>query len=309
MRALSTCLVLLASVLLGCAGGEGSRGSGRVRPVEELPVEYATAWRAWVDRTGDWPEWRARVAADPELADFFVDNLVRVLVRSYDGARLSTAQDLPGPFERARRELLFLGERSGPVLVELLVVGDGVVSFLAGDLLVELDDPRLTVAVARKLEAERPEDRRRAAEWLGRLAPAGDGEEEVWRRLRAAVGDPEWFVRAQVALSAGERGLLVGRLDLARPVLVAALADPDRAVQQSACEALRRSRDAGAAPALVDLLGRLEAGGTDLATRRAAQGALESVTGARGVEGADRWRAWLRARRGGAEGSIRPGGP
>jgi len=300
-------LLVALSLLAGCAGSGADRSTGRVRPVEELPPEYATAWRAWTRETGDWPDWRERVAEDPELADFFVDNLVRVLVRSYDSGRLAAAPDLPGPFERARRELLFLGDRAGPVLVELLVVGDGVVSFLAGDLLVELDDPRWSVAVAEKLDGERPEDRRRAAEWLGRLPFAGDEEPEVWRRLGGAMGDAEWFVRAQVALAAGERSLLVGRLDLARPLLVRALADGDRAVQQAACEALRRSRDAGAAPALVDLLARLEQGGTDLATRRAVQGTLEAVTGARGVEGAARWRAWLRAQRS-AEGSIRPGG-
>lgn len=307
MRLRSWLSLLVLVLLTGCASSGGS-SKASVRPLEELPPEYGMAWRSWLDETGDWPEWRERVAADPALASFFVDNLVRILVRTYDQAELTRPGDLPGPFERARRELLHLGEQSGPVLVELLVVGDGVVSYLAGSLLVDLGDDRWTLAVAELLEREAGEDRRRAAEWLGRLPHAGEAEEQVWQLLAEGVRDPEWFVRAQVALSAGERSLLVGRLDLARPLLVRALADGDRAVQQSACEALRRNRDLGAAPAVIDLLGRLERSGTDLATRRMAQGTLEAISGRSGMDGSERWRAWWRLQRGVPEGSIDTGG-
>ena len=126
---------------------------------------------------------------------------------------------------------------------------------------------------------------------------AGEEEEEVWRLLREAVRDPDWFVRAQVALTAGERSVAIGRLDLARPVLVQALEDEDLAVLQAACEALHRSRDVRAVPALVRLYRRLEETATDLATVRAAQAALVSITGARGPDSSKEWDAWWRENR------------
>jgi hypothetical protein len=49
-------LLVALSLLAGCAGSGADRSTGRVRPVEELPPEYATAWRAWVRETGDWPD-------------------------------------------------------------------------------------------------------------------------------------------------------------------------------------------------------------------------------------------------------------
>ncbi len=292
-------LVLAALVLplgFGCGSAE-KEPTGRIRPVAELPPDYATAWRAWYDETGDWPEWRAKIEDDPAFQDFFVDNLLRVLVRHYDYSALTTAQQMPGPFERSRRELIHLSDASGPVLIELLMVGDGVVAFLAGDVLDDIDEARWTLPLAQRLESEKPEHRRRAAEWLGKLPHAGDEEEEVWRLLNHAMRDPDWFVRAQVALSAGERSVAIGRLDLARPVLVQALEDEDLAVLQAACEALRRSRDVRAVPSLVRLYRRLEETATDLATVRAAQAALVSITGARGPDSSREWDAWWRENR------------
>ena len=285
-------LLLALPLVLACASAE-EEPTGRVRPVDELPPEYATAWRAWYDETEDWPEWRAQVEADPAFADFFVDNLVRVLVRHYDYSALTTAQEMPGPFERSRRELIHLSDASGPVLIELLMVGDGVVAYLAGDVLDDIDEGRWTLPLAERLTSERAEERRRAAEWLAKLPYAGEDEElEVWRLLRGAVQDPDWFVRAQAALTAGERSVAVGRLDLARPILLLALEDEDDAVLQAACKALQGSRDLRAVPGLVRLYGRLEATATDISTLRGAQAALVAITGARGPDSSREWQAW-----------------
>lgn len=289
-------LALVLPLVAGCAS-KGKESTGRVRPVAELPPDYAMAWRAWYDDTDDWPEWRAKVESDPKFADFYVDNLMRVLVRHYDYSAMTTAQEMPGLFERSRRELIHFSDASGPVLIELLMVGDGVVSYLAGYVLDDIDEGRWTLVLAQRLESERPEDRRRAAEWLAKLPYAGEEEEEVWRLMRAAVRDPDWFVRAQVALTAGERSVAIGRLDLARPVLVQALEDEDQAVLQAACEALRRSRDVRAVPALVRLYQRLETTGTDLTTARRAQAALVSITGARGLDSSKEWDTWWRENR------------
>lgn len=283
-------------VALALCGGPGCSApeQSSLTPEDQLPADHAAAWRAWYEQDPSWSEWRPRVAEDPALANFFVDNLWRVMVRHYDHAEITRASELPGPFERARRELLFLHDQSGPVCVELLVAADGVVSFLAGDLLLRMDEGRWTLPVARLLENERAEDRRRAAEWLGRLPFAGDDEAQVCERLAsAAAADPEWFVRAQAVTSTGERALATGRLGSARPVLIRSLGDGDPAVVRAACEALGAGGDPLSVPALINLLERMERGEfSDLRTLEAVRAALGRLTGARDPVSVAEWRSW-----------------
>jgi hypothetical protein len=294
--------VLLA---LGCAlsglcacTGTGVSAGDRLTPERELPPDYAAAWRSWYENDDAWPAWRPRVSADPELANFFVDNLLRVMVRHYERAALRRADQLPGPFERSRRELLHLGAYSAPVCTELVFTADSVVSFLAGDLVVELDEARWTLPFARRLESPAAEDRRRAAQWLANLPHAHGEEDAVWELLsRAALEDPEWFVRAQAVTAGGARALATGSLDRARPVLSRALADPDPAVVRAACEALALARDRRAVPALINLLERIDRGAGDLPTLAAARRALGNLAGDAVQRSTAAWRDWWRENR------------
>jgi len=283
---------ILACGLAACGATDGSRAP-RLTPEAELPEDYATAWRAWYEEDASWSSWRSRVEADDGLRDFFTDNLIRVLLLHYGNADLSRAGDLPGPFERARRELLHLSESSGPKLVELGFVGDPVVARLCLELLAEIDDARWTLAVAARLEEGEQEERRRAAEWLASLPHAGAEEERVWQALEGAVlGDEAWSVRAQAVLAVGERALATGALDRGRALLTRALSDEDPLVVRSALRALAASRDRRAFPAVLNLLERLERDGAELALLSAAQRCLGTLSGLGRPRSSADWRRW-----------------
>jgi hypothetical protein len=294
-------LILLVVALLASCGAPGEElpPSRQLTAEEQLPDEYRDAWRAWYEDAPDWSEWRERVAADPRLARFLVDNLVRVMVRFYDHSAVVKAGDLPGYFERSQRELLWMHEESAPVLLELVLVGDGVVAFLAGDLLVRIDDPRWSLAVAGRLSEPEPEQRRRAAALLAKLPHAQREELEVLERLgRCALEDPEWFVRAEAVGAIGARALVGSDHSRSRKVLSLALSDGDRAVVLAACKALAETEDVGAVPALMNLLERLERGDSgDVTVLRAAEAALRRISGRADLNGAQAWRQWWRENR------------
>lgn len=293
-------LALLVLFAAFCAGACASNGKGAksLTPESELPEDYAGAWRAWYEDSEAWPDWRPRVAADPQLANFFTDNLIRVMVRHYDRSVIKKAGEMPGLFERSQRELLFLEESAAPKLVELIFVGDSVVSRLCVDLLLRMKSPSVTASVAQRLDSPEPEDRRRAAEWLGSLPHAGKAEESVWVSLsKVATSDPEWFVRAQAALAIGDRSLATGSLDRARAPLSQALSDSDEVVVKSACRALATNGDVRAVPAVINLLDRLERSNTDLALMMAGQHCLTELTGVPGPNESGVWRAWWRENR------------
>ena len=289
-------LLILVVGFFACASGCSSPGeeqkSNKLVSVKDLPPRYAEAWHAFTRDTEEWPALRESVRDDPKLARFFVDNLVRVVIKSYERSSIASAGQTGGAFERSSRELLYLRESSGPVLVELLMVGDSVVSFIAGDLLLQMDEGRWSVAVSRKLANEDPEERRRAAELLMKLPLAGDGEDEIFEHLEVALADSSWAVRAQTCLTLAARSLARGRVDLARGPLSRALADEERSVVQTACEALRRTRDRGAVPALINLLERLERESNDIGSMRACQRALLAATGEEEEKRVAAWRAW-----------------
>jgi HEAT repeats len=305
MRRPSLCSSLLAALSYGvlfcgaCAAPEEAPQGDQLTAETELPEEYRECWRAWYDNAPDWPTWRARVADDPRLARFVVDNLVRVMIKFYDHSAMTRAGDLPGFFERAQRELIWMAKDSGPVMVELVMVGDGVVSFLAGDVLVRIDDPQYSLSVANKLEDPEGETRRRAAQLLGKLPHAQKNETRVLDLLEhAALEDSEWFVRAETASAIAARALIGADAERSRRILSRALSDGDRAVVLAACEGLGSTRDLDAVPALLNLLERMERGESgDLAQMRAAQAALVLITGQRDLQGASAWRGWWRENR------------
>jgi len=173
------------------------------------------------------------------------------------------------------------------------------VAFLAGDLLVRIDDPRWSLAVAGRLSEPEPEQRRRAAALLAKLPHAQREELEVLERLgRCALEDPEWFVRAEAVGAIGARALVGSDHSRSRKVLSLALSDGDRAVVLAACKALAETEDVGAVPALMNLLERLERGDSgDVTVLRAAEAALRRISGRADLNGAQAWRQWWRENR------------
>lgn len=298
------CAALLALALgavLGCAAGRGSKAAApqtRGVPIEELPARQRGALEAWREGEESWLERRAAIVADPELADFLVDNLIVVLVRSYDAGQFPGEGPPRTAHERARAELVRQGERAAPVLAEMLVVGDGVVAYLAGEVLARIEGPLGAPPVSERLAGAGMEGRRRAAELLERLPSAGAAEGEVLARLGAVLaGDPEWIVRAQAARALGvraARGAPPASREPCRLVLVAALGDADEAVRTDAARALGLLGDPRAVPSLVQRLDRaLRSGDPDPKELRALQGALRSLTGEPRDRDAAGWRLWM----------------
>jgi hypothetical protein len=294
-------LLALGFAAGGCTGPKSGEG-GRMVAETELPERYRQAVAAWKQDGPAWREIRQQALEDPPLATFLVDNLIDVMVESYTRALISAPGELAGPFERARADLVYLHDYSGPMLIELVLVGDNVVSFLAADTLAEMKDPALSPPVARRLSDPERESRRRAAELLGRLPNALDDEPEVIERLGHALAqDPEWAVRAQAVLAMGERGQRVREVEKPRRHISGALSDPDPAVVEAACRALSALGDPRAIPALISLLERVEDQGTRLTTQRAAQSALMKLSGSGSQRPAREWRAWY-------AGQLRPPG-
>ncbi len=284
--------VVLLPILFGpaCATGRPTKNQD-LTPLAQLPEEFATAWRAWRDETPEWREWRPRVKADAKLANFFVDNLVRLMIKSYEDSGLRPRGELAGPFERASRELVYLQDYSAPVMIELIPMGDTIVSFLAGDILMQIDDGRWCLPLAKKLQGGKAEDRRRAAEWLGKLPGAGDEEEAVWELLEKTLADPDWTVRVQGATTIGLRATARGRVDLARAPLSRALGDSNPDVVKAACKAIGKGGDLNCVPALINLLERGERA-QEFHLIRAAQETLEQLTKQKGHLGSAAWRNW-----------------
>jgi len=291
---------LAAATFLGAcasAGSEAQPPAGRVVALADLPAEKRELWTSWIEERADWPERRARAALDPDLAGFLAQNLFRVMARDFGRSGPAALGERLGAFERARADLIALGPAAAPVLVELVVVGDGVTCWLAGDVLALMDEAEVVLPVAAGLADERAETRRRAAELLAKLPHARGDEPAVAAALeRALFSDPEWPVRAQAALAVASRGARAPTREPARRVLARALADPDPAVGEAACEGLARLGDPRAVPALIEHLERA-AGGGRLASLQAAQSALRALSGAAIAMDPAAWRAWWRENR------------
>ena len=293
-RGLSRVLALGVAVLpAACASDAAERRppAGLVKP-EDLPPrkrEVLEAWRAGGER---WEAERGRVVADPELARFLVDNLVVQMVRSYDRSAIGSAFQLSSPFVQAQDELVRLADLSTPLLVEMLLLRDDVVAFLAGDTLKRIGAPAVD-PVAAKLGEGPPEVRRRIAELVGSMPESAAEEPAILEKLgKAAERDEAWIVRAQSARALGSRASRRAQKGYAAAVLGRALADPDAEVRKSAFQALSTLGDASAIPALIRALERSAAAG-DFPALKGAQSALRELTGTdRDLDPEEWWKLW-----------------
>ncbi|MDP6538466.1 MAG: HEAT repeat domain-containing protein [Planctomycetota bacterium] len=306
-------VLALAALVVGLGAGVGCattpRDGGRVVGVEELPELQRSVWEDWAAGGEAWERRREAALGDPRLTRFLGDNLFRVMVGAYAQGALARRGQLPGPFERARRDLVAMGPAVAPFLVEMVVVADSVVSFLAGDVLARMDDPEVAVATAARLGAQDREERRRAAELLGRLPHARAREDEANEPLRGALaGDPEWSVRAECARALGARAARGRDREGARLALEAALFDPDPAVGEAACAGLVELGDPRAVPALIDQLEALARDATGLGPLRATHAALRGLTGAEVPLDPRSWRAWWSVNGGELRGRVRSRG-
>jgi len=270
---------LLAMVLAGaCAGPRPATerrpgDPGAVVAVGELPEGHRELLEAYGKGGAAWEDARRRALADPELARFLVDNLVIELVRAWHGQNAADPARARRAFERARAELVRLGAAAGPILAQLLDVGDSVVAELAADVLVRID-PTPVAGVARLLGAPEGETRRRAAALLSRLGADPAADERAREALvRLAHADPEWTVRAEAAAALGIRGARERSSAPARKALERALLDPDPAVAAVAAKALQHLDDPRAIPALKQALERAAERG-DLRVLRAVEEAI-----------------------------------
>jgi len=287
------CAALIAAALACSAPERDARDpgapAGRIVRGAELSQAQRAAWAAWQAGGAAWEIELERVRRDPDLARFVVDNLVRVCVQAYGRSDLAPAGAEPGPFERARADLVVLAEHSTPVLVELLRVPDGIVAFLAADCLGAIGAHALPGVVALLTDA-RPETRRRAAELLGRLPHAGAREDEILAALAARVrGDEAWPVRAEAARALGARGARHATKRPALDALLAALADPDPMVARSAAVGLGTLGELAAIPPLATALERAARAGEPGLVREIGR-ALERIAGDGRSRSLEEWR-------------------
>ncbi|MEY2747139.1 MAG: hypothetical protein RL112_2181 [Planctomycetota bacterium] len=239
---LSSCAcVALASCNAAPHGARPLAGaSDSVVAPEDLPARERATLAAWRKGGAAWEIERESVRKDPALARFLVQNAAREMVASFERSRLVNQPVKDGPFERAQAELVALPEHSIPLLVESLRVKDGVVAFLAADVLEQIGAAAVEPVLALRVD-ERAETRRRAIELVGRLPAlgAGEGEGEVLARTGELVAsDPEWIVRAQAAQSLALRAARCGQTAHAVGVLCRSLRDEDPAVAVAAAEGL-----------------------------------------------------------------------
>lgn len=285
--------LLLVLFACACSSSRPNPVEGRVVPANELPAAQREVWQIYQAGGPAWEVERARVLADAQLARFLVDNLLRELVRSYDRSRLSRTGEQPGPFERAGAELVLCAARSTEPLAEMLALPDGVIAFLAADVLARIGAPAIEPVCA-KLGHAQAEVRRRAAELLGRLGHAGEAEPRVEEQLgKCAEHDTAWIVRAQAVEALGARGSRHTHKGYAAGVLARCLGDADPAVAESAAKGLRTLSEPRAIPILIDALERNATRG-DLAALRATQAALRALSGQALDRTPEEWRSWWR---------------
>ena len=278
-------LAVLALAALGCAACGAAaaprQDSGELRPVDELPPEHRALLADYAAGGEVWAARRRALAGEPELALFLVDNLVLELVRAFGSGSLASTPGDRGPYERALGELALQADVALPVLSELLGVPDDLVAFVAADALREIGQASVA-PVAAELADPAWKTRLRAAELLSKLPPAGVAEEGVQAELaRRLAEDEAWVVRAQAALTLGERAVAAqgqsgadpGR---ARVWLEGALRDPDFGVARRAAEALGALGDPRAAPAIEAFLARSARAG-ELGAVQTGQAALTEL--------------------------------
>ena len=292
---LAVLFVLHLGFLAGCAASE-PESTGRVRSVAELPPAYGELWVAWREKAPDWTDRRRAALADPELTRFLVENLVLDMLAGYKRADFSTPGAMAGSqFDRARAELIVIGEPATWSLAELNAIGNGYGSAIGGQALIEIGRPSIPAVVA-QLDRQEFQARGRAVDVLADLPHARRSESELQERLRVMmVKDPEWTVRKRCVDALAARASRDTTVEEARRSISRALGDPDEAVRRSAARALMRVGDPQAIPALINYLERCERE-ADLRGHDAALEALHGLSGTREPTDSASWRAYWRDR-------------
>jgi len=295
-------LSLLALPLVaGCGSNEPAeepRGNdtGRVAKLDEVPESYRKAWADWLQSGEVWAAARDEALSDPDRRQALIDNWIIVMGRFYSGRAMAQRGQMPGPFKRAQHELVALGVESAPSLIELVRAGDEVAATLAADTIDLMKEPRVCVMVLPLLEDPREASRRRGANLLARMPHAKSDEPAVREALgRLATDDPEWTVRAQSTRALGQRGLNANVLEPTRILLVRCLNDPDPAVYEAACRGLGQLGDIWAIPPLIAHLEALLRRDVRPAGPRAAQDALQQLSGVYQSWSPLEWERWWRA--------------
>ena len=269
-----------------------------MRSLDDIPPAYAELWRAWVAADPGWPELRAQALADRPRRDFLVDNLIRTMIASYQQSDFATTEaPRSGPYERARLELIELGEFSAPALSELMPLGNGTAALLSTDVLGQIGRPAIPAVLVQLEREDSVTARGRAADLL-RTLPHGLALEDDVRSalIRRLQTDPKWLVRKTAALALGQRGSRDREVETARKALTRALSDEDPGVARAAAAGLAWLEDPEAIPALINFLQRAirDASYPNLRIAQDALGRLSGVEESLDVAG---WRSWWRTNR------------
>ncbi len=262
------------------------------KPLHELPASYEALWRAWLEDAPNWPEQRAACLADAGQRQFLIENVSAVFMGAYARGELAThASGGLGLFERARAELVILGEHSVGTLLELHLIGDGATAHLTAGVLVEIGRACISPCVE-ALGRPQAQARRRAAHVLGLLPHALEAEADVRSALaRVLASDEDWLTRKSAAIAVAQRATRDTTTYPARSALTRALRDPDSAVSASAAEGLAALGDLRALPALIGFLEHAQAE-ADFVAYGAGQTALKALTKTRDKRSVSEWKRW-----------------
>jgi len=316
IAAASLVLALLAAA--GCASGDAPL-PGRFGVIEEAPPppeplrgafsvptpsveapptrEFSEEERRWFDaawaafRAGSpgWPGARAEwVAMGPEAAGLLAENLYRAMVASRARGAIHLV-------ERARNELVLLGEPAVPILVgaaatRAVRTPDGEEIRVGQEILHDVAEALSLIgppSVPGLMDVARSGEKPLVREAVWALGNVGDARSE--ELLLALAADGDWEVRGTAVFALRRRPS-----PRAGEALLARLEDPEGFVVQRAAEALAEARRTDLLPGVVDALERSVRDGRT-ATARAAVWTLRRVSGEDHGDDAAAWRRAISA--------------
>ncbi|WP_419192256.1 HEAT repeat domain-containing protein [Engelhardtia mirabilis] len=282
---------LLLALAAGCSTPEGPK---RVS-FDQLPPEYRAALAAYDEGGETWSATREQALANPDLARFLVDNLSVKMVRSFETAKMGSPEARNFPFQRAQSELVLMAQYSLPLMTGMVATDDEILAHLGAETCARIGVSALEPAIE-LLGHERSQVRRRAADLLGRLPSAGEGELELIAALaRTASDDPDWVVRAQAVRALTARAGHQLRIGALREALERATRDRDPAVAGEGARGLGHLGDLEAIPTLLSTLERAYEDG-EMTLWNDTQDALVALAGGpkRDLAG---WRQWSKDQR------------
>lgn len=208
-------------------------------------AKMGAAWQAYLDHSPAWPELREGwIGIGPAATDILVDNLLRALF-------VAMLTNRPEEVDRARYELIRLGDRAVPTVTGILLEPSyrdpdtGEERRLSTDLASELVNLLLVARAEAPLEdlvdSEAPSIRRAALDALGQI-----GEERgIAAVLRVLTRSGDWIDRVAAA-----KALKYGHDPRATKALLDALTDSEDMVAIEAARSLAIRGDVEAAPRL-----------------------------------------------------------